>query len=236
MTARAPGLRVVLLCAAAYTILTVLLAREVLGALGTRAIHDEYDPLLIAAILQWNATHVPFTQAWWQFPIFWPAPDALAFSEHFLGVSLIATPLVWLTGNPVLAANLTLLATFPLCALAAFALVRRLTSSTEAAFVAGLVYGFGPYRMSQLAHLQMLAVQWVPLVLLGLHAYLETRKVRWLVLFGVAWLLQDLAKYRKNWNEATAEMEGLARWYVNKPVRPEVVRDVLNELASDIAD
>src|SRR5262245_19650576 len=27
------------------------------------------------------------------------------------------------------------------------------------------------------------------------------------------------------------EMEGLAQWYVNKPVRPEVVRDVLNELA-----
>jgi hypothetical protein len=26
----------------------------------------------------------------------------------------------------------------------------------------------------------------------------------------------------------------LARWYVNKPVRPEVVRDVLNELASDL--
>lgn len=32
------------------------------------------------------------------------------------------------------------------------------------------------------------------------------------------------------------EMEGLAQWYFNKPVRPEVVRDVLNELASSIAD
>ena len=32
------------------------------------------------------------------------------------------------------------------------------------------------------------------------------------------------------------EMEGLAQWYVNKPVRPEVVRDVLNELASNIGD
>ena len=30
------------------------------------------------------------------------------------------------------------------------------------------------------------------------------------------------------------EMEGLARWYVNKPVRPEVVRDVLIELASGL--
>jgi hypothetical protein len=31
-------------------------------------------------------------------------------------------------------------------------------------------------------------------------------------------------------------MAGLARWYVNKPLRPEVVRDVLNELASSIGD
>lgn len=31
------------------------------------------------------------------------------------------------------------------------------------------------------------------------------------------------------------EMQSLARWYVNKPVRPEVVRDVLNELASGLA-
>jgi two-component system chemotaxis response regulator CheY len=30
------------------------------------------------------------------------------------------------------------------------------------------------------------------------------------------------------------EMEGLARWYMKKPVRPEVVRDVLNELASSL--
>jgi CheY-like chemotaxis protein len=32
------------------------------------------------------------------------------------------------------------------------------------------------------------------------------------------------------------ELEGLVRWYVSKPVRPEVVRDVLNELANGIAD
>jgi CheY-like chemotaxis protein len=31
------------------------------------------------------------------------------------------------------------------------------------------------------------------------------------------------------------EMQGLARWYVNKPVRPELVRDVLSELATGLA-
>lgn len=31
------------------------------------------------------------------------------------------------------------------------------------------------------------------------------------------------------------EMKDLAHWYVNKPVRPEVVRDVLSELANGLA-
>jgi hypothetical protein len=48
--------------------------------------------------------------------------------------------------------------------------------------------------MAQLAHLQMLSVQWAPLVVLALDRYVETRRRRWLVLVGVAWLLQALSK------------------------------------------
>ena len=178
---------------ALYVGVTSVLARDMLPNLGTHLIHDEFDPLLIAAILQWNTTHLPFTEAWWQFPIFFPSVDVLAFSEHLLGVSVIAAPLAWATGDPIVAYNLTVLLTFPLCALATFLLARHLTGSDAGAFMAGLVYGFGPYRMSQLAHLQMLAVQWVPLAMLALHLYRETARRRWLVLLGVAWLLQALS-------------------------------------------
>lgn len=173
-----------------YVLATAVLGHELLANLATRIVHDEIDPLLIAGILQWNATNVPFTDAWWQFPIFHPARDVLAFSEHLLGVSVIFTPLTWLAGNSIVAANLTTLATFPLCAMAAYALARHLTGSSLAAFVSGLVYAFGPYRMGQLAHVQMLAVQWAPLAILGLHLYLDTRRPRWLLLFGASWLLQ----------------------------------------------
>jgi hypothetical protein len=185
--------RTVWVVTAIYVGVTAVLARDVLANLGTHLIHDEIDPLLIAGILQWNATHLPFTDAWWQFPIFFPSSDVLAFSEHLLGVSVIAAPLAWATGDPIVAANLTALLTFPLCALAAFLLARHLTGSDAGAFVAGLVYGFGPYRMSQLSHLQMLAIQWVPLAMLALHLYRETARRRWLVLLGVAWLLQALS-------------------------------------------
>jgi hypothetical protein len=185
-----PVVRHAAISAVLYVLATAMLGHELLANLATRIVHDEVDPLLIAGILQWNATNLPFTDAWWQFPIFHPARDVLAFSEHLLGVSVIFTPLTWLTGNSIVAANLTSLATFPLSAMAAFALARYLTGNSVAAFVAGLVYAFGPYRMGQLAHVQMLAVQWAPLALLGLHLYLDTRRPRWLVLFGASWLLQ----------------------------------------------
>jgi hypothetical protein len=188
-----PAVRHAAISAVLYLMAAAVLGRELLAHPAARIIHDEVDPLLIAGILRWNAVHVPLTDAWWQFPIFYPASDVLAFSEHLLGVSVIAAPLDWLTGSSVVALNLTSLLTFPMCALAAFALARHLTGSSLAGFVAGLVYGFGPYRMGQLAHVQMLAVQWAPIAILALHLYLETRARRWLALFGAAWLLQALS-------------------------------------------
>jgi len=173
-----------------YTIITIVIGRDVLTHLGSTIANDPGDPLLTAAILKWNATHVPLTDAWYQFPIFYPTRDTLTFSEHLLGVSVIASPIYWLTGNLVVTYNVVLLLTFPLCAMAMYALVYRLTGSAAGAFVAGLAFAFAPYRISQLPHIQMLATFWAPLALLGLHAYIETGQRRWLVLYGASWVLQ----------------------------------------------
>ena len=179
--------------AVAYVLLTLVIGRDVLRHLSTGVASDAGDPLLTAAILHWNATHLPLTDAWWQFPIFYPARDALAFSEHLLGISVIATPLEWLTGSPLVTYNIVTLLTYPLCALAMYALVFRLTRSAAGAFVAGLAFGFAPYRVAQLSHIQMLASFYAPLALLGLHAYVETGRRRWLALYGAMWMLQGAA-------------------------------------------
>ena len=191
-----------------YVVLTAILGRHVLAHLGTSIANDPGDPLLTAAILEWNARHIPWSDAWWQFPIFHPTPDTLAFSEHLLGLSVIASPLAWLTGNPLATYNLTTLLTFPLSAMAMFALVYYLTRNGVAAFLAGLAYGFAPYRISNLPHVQMLASFWAPLALLGLHGYVDRhiratdgiplgaarlRPDKWLVLYGAAWALQAAA-------------------------------------------
>ena len=177
----------------AYVLLTAVLGREALSQLATSVVSDPGDPLLTAAILHWNAHHIPFTDAWWQFPIFYPTRDALTFSEHLLGVSIISAPIEWLTNDALITYNLVTLLTFPLCAAAMYALTYRLTGSAGGAFVAGLAFGFAPYRISQLSHVQVLAMFWAPLALLGLHAYLETRRRRWLVLYGAAWMFQVTA-------------------------------------------
>jgi hypothetical protein len=173
-----------------YAVVTVVLGRDVLAQLSTSVANDLGDPLLTASILHWNAFHIPWSDAWWQFPIFYPTRDTLAFSEHLLGLSLIASPLAWITGSPLATYNLTMLLTFPLTALAMCALVYRLTGHAAAAFLAGLAFGFSPYRISTLPHIQMLASFGAPLALLGLHAYVDTGRRRWLVLYGAAWVIQ----------------------------------------------
>ena len=176
-----------------YTVITVIIGRDVLGHVGSTIANDPGDPLFTAAILKWNATHVPFTDAWYQFPIFYPTRDTMTFSEHLLGVSVIASPIYWLTRDLVVTYNIVLLLTFPLCAIAMYALVFRLTGSAAGAFIAGLAFAFAPYRVSQLPHIQMLATFWAPLALLGLHAYVDTGRRRWLALYGAAWVLQGAA-------------------------------------------
>jgi hypothetical protein len=178
---------------ALYALATLIIGREVLAHVGTQIANDPGDPLLNAGILHWVNTHVPYTDAWYQFPIFYPSRDTLTFSEHLLGVAVVAAPIEWLTGSPVIAYNVTFVASFFLSAAAMFALAWRLTRSVPAAFIAGLAYGFAPYRISQLPHLQMEVVWWAPLALLGLHAYLETGRRRWLALYGAAWMLQGAA-------------------------------------------
>src|SRR5688572_29305134 len=215
------------LCASAlaYAAVAVVAGRLVLAHPASTIVHDVGDPLLTAALLHWNAWTLPLTHAWWQLPIFAPSPDALAFSEHLLGLSVVATPIEWLVRDPLVAANVVTLLTYPLCGVAVFLVVRRLTGSAPAAFLAGLAYAFAPYRASQQPHLQMLAAFWAPLALLGLHGYVESGRRAWLVLYGGAWLLQSLANgYSLFFLSALVALWTL--WFVVVPRRWIQLRDI----------
>jgi hypothetical protein len=182
-------LAVLLLFAALSVFWTWPLATQ----LSSRIAFDPGDPFLNTWIIWWNSQAVPFTEKWWSPPIFYPMRGALALSEHLAGIGIFTAPLIHLGGTPALAYNASLLLSYALSGFFCYLLVRHLTGSTIAALCAGLAYGFAPFRAGQLSHLQVLTSQWLPLQLLGLHAYLDTNRPRWLAVFGVAWVLQGLS-------------------------------------------
>ena len=176
-----------------YAVLTVLITFPLILHLSSRIPKDLEDSLWYVAILWWNAHVLPLTEQWWNGFAFYPATGMMAFSDHLLGASLIASPLQWLGCSPITAYNLTFLVSFPLCAIAAHALSWTLTSRHDAAIVCGLAYGFNPYRVAHLEHLELLMAFGMPVALAALHRYAATRRIRWLVVFAAALTLQALS-------------------------------------------
>jgi hypothetical protein len=185
--------RETLLVCLAFLLLSVLWTWPVAANITSRVPHDAGDPLLNIWILWWNAQAVPLTETWWNPPMMWPMPGAMALSEHLLGLSVFTTPLQFAGMSVLTTYNLVLILTYAASGFFAYLLVRHLTGSALAGVCAGLAFGFSPYRASQLSHVQVLSSQWMPLALLGMHAYLSSGSSRWLAVFGLAWLLQALS-------------------------------------------
>jgi hypothetical protein len=176
-----------------YVLLTVVCTWPLVLRLNSVVPNDAGDPLFVTCMLWWNAQVVPLTTQWWDVPMFWPLHGAMALSEHFLGLSLLATPLQWLGADPVTAYNVLFLLSFPLCALAAHALAYEVTARHDASAIAGAAFGFNPYRISQISHLQMLWVFWMPLALVAMHRNARDRRARWPLMFGAMWVGQALS-------------------------------------------
>ena len=119
--------------------------------------------------------------------IFHPVPLALAYSEHLIPQAIQIFPVWLISGNPILCYNLLFLSSIVLAGLGMYLLVRELTGNALAAFIAGLLFAFAPYRLPQSGHLQVLTSQWMPFVLYGLLRYFHTRRL--LPLAGAAFAL-----------------------------------------------
>lgn len=175
-----------------YGLVTIAFVLPLLPQFGSGIPHDAGDPILNTWILWWGSRTVPFTEPWWDAPMFFPMADALALSELLVGLLPISLVVQMATGNPQAAYNAAFVLSFPLCGLAAYALVRDLSGTQGAAIAGGFAFMLAPYRMQQLGHLQVLSYYWAPLVLLALHRFARERRRRWLVVFAVSWLLQGL--------------------------------------------
>ena len=148
-----------------YSFLAVILTWPVAAGLASDVPGDLGDSLLNMWILAWGAEHVPslltLQMSWadfWNANIFHPEPLSLALSEHLFGQTVQILPIYWLTGNIILCYNLLFISTFALSGFGTYLLVRDLTGDWRAAVIAGLVYGFLPYRIASVPHLQVMSL------------------------------------------------------------------------------
>jgi len=187
--------------AVVYTGLTIAWTWPLATAMPRSLPWDMGDPVLNTWILRWTCEHLTALAAghwsawheWWNPTFFHPAPLALAYSEHLVAQALLVLPVHLTTDNAILCYNVSLLSTYVLSALGAFLLARDLTGNTAAALLAGVLFGFTPYRIAQLSHLQVLSAQWMPFALYALRRHLQTGSRRSIVGFAASVVLQNLS-------------------------------------------
>src|SRR3989337_1585921 len=114
--------------ALACALLAIVHTWPLATAPGTLSQNDNGDAQLNEWIMAWVARQLPRAPAeLFQANIFYPAPDALAFSEPLIVPALLGAPVAWSGGSPVLVNNLMVMAGFALTALAGYALIYQWT-------------------------------------------------------------------------------------------------------------
>lgn len=162
-----------------YTALTAVAAYPLSVHLVSRMLPLGPDGHLVMWTLSWDV-HALVHQPWSIFDanIYFPQHLTLAYSENLLGSAVLAAPVLWLTGNPVLALNLVSLLSVVLCGLGTYLLARRLGLGTAGALLTGLIFAFSPPRFFRLGQLHLTTVEWIPFSLAYLHAYLDGGRAR----------------------------------------------------------
>ena len=94
-----------------------------------------------------------------------PHARALTFTDHRLLPSLAVAPVVWATGNPVLAYNLAVLLACVFAAWAGRRLALALGLSGLSAWTAGALYGFHTYQINEAPRLNIVSHGFIPLAL-----------------------------------------------------------------------
>lgn len=180
-----------------YGIITVVMTWPLAGQLSSH-LPGPGDDLLVH---YWNG--------WWIKQVLMHGGDLYYTDLIFYpqGVSLLyhniswANIALWLPlESPVggiAAFNLVYMLNLTLCGVGMYVLARYLTCSTGAAFIAGLIYAFWPYRIYEIDHPNLIVTQWLPLFLLYLiRVVREERKIRHAVIAAIFLILTGYARWQ----------------------------------------
>jgi len=159
-----------------YSILTILFTYPV--AFSTGKIAGLGDVFQFLWVFWWfKEALLNFANPYFTNYIFYPSGVSLAFSSITPLNSIVSIPLQLAFGL-VNAYNIIWILTFILSGYGTFLLVKYLTGDTRAAFVAGLIFMFCPYRFAHaLGHMNLLSTQWIPFYVLFLIKTIDEKKV-----------------------------------------------------------
>ena len=151
--------------------------------------NDNGDAQLNEWILAWVEHTLPTDPLHlFQANIFYPAKDALAFSEPLIVPALLGAPIAWLGGSPVLVFNLLVIGGFALSAFAGYVLMLRWTGDRTAALLTGTTFAFNTHTLTRLAHVQGLHTYGLPLALLATDRIVARGRLRdalWLAIWMI---------------------------------------------------
>ncbi len=174
---RCAALGVYLAAAIVATWPLVLRPRTLLGAP-----QGAGDPYLNLFTLGWDLRQLVIAPGSWisgavfDAPIFHPARQALAFTDHLLLQALLVSPAYLVTGDPVLCYNLVFIGSLAASAWAMWWYLRQLLDDNVGPIVGGLAWGFCAYRLSHVLHLQLQSLYFLPLAFGALHRVVARRR------------------------------------------------------------
>ncbi|HEX3125936.1 MAG TPA: hypothetical protein VH394_01270, partial [Thermoanaerobaculia bacterium] len=156
----------VVLAAVLYTVLALVYLRPVWAVWQDRIAPNTEDPLFNLWVLKWSAHQIRLgLPDLWNANVYWPTRGTLTLSDHLLGPAFQLVLFETVVPNAIAGYNFLFFTSFVLTGLAVCWVVRRSGASWVAAILAGAMYAFSPFRISQLNHIQILLAQWVPLTL-----------------------------------------------------------------------
>lgn len=176
-----------------YFLLTILLTWPIAPNLST-SLHAQGDPELVSWIIYHGQKHIiNFDFDFFNTNTFYPFRNNLAFTDHSIAIALTTLPFRIFTSDPIVIFNIAALLSYFLSAVGAFFLARYYTNNILASVIAGVIFAFCPFHVSQIGHLQIITYQWIPFAILYFEKFLKSNKTNDLIWFSIFFLLQALS-------------------------------------------
>lgn len=179
---RREGLLALLLYGVVAVVATWPLAFRLRSLFG--APHGPGDPYLNLFTLGWDLQQLFAAPGSWlsgavfDAPVFHPARQALAFTDHLLLQAALVSPVYAAARDPIVAYNVLFIASLVASAWAMWWYLRQVVDDRIGPIVGGLVWGFCAYRFSHVVHIQLQCTYFLPLAFGALHRLIARRRWR----------------------------------------------------------